>query len=978
MSGWNPAKVSEFRSAFLEFANHVSINSKELGPIILGEHIYTAQRLLLDGICGALAADIHDIKAGKSRQLGVSTFSRALTTFWAGMHDGLRGYMVFDTDGHKEEARIELLGMIEGLPRKLGFPKIKRQNRTLVELSNSTIINFAAAGVREGKGSGTLGRSSGINFVHASEICSWAAGEQIEAFRNALAEDFENRLYLWESTARGFNLWYDIYQEAKKDDAHQRCVFIGWWAKDNQRISVNHPDYERYGVQPPTDKELHRIKEVRELYGWQITDEQLAWIRRKMDPTATAEGDSPAEYDGGVMRLQEQPWTEEDMWQVTGSQFFQAETLTDQANKNVVKSKSSHMFGCGMEFVDTKVYPAPNTRLTELRVWEEPEPRDAVYVVAADPAFGMNEDNDRSAIQVTRCYADGIDQVAEYAWPLISTRQFAWVILALAGWYSGTSNEVYLIIELNGPGAAVWDEIVYLKTHLPSGYQQKELDAVGLRDVMKNVRSYIYSRPDSMSTGKAWMWKCLSVYEKLPTPFGWTTMGDVMPDDILIDDQGNECSVVFTSEVKIGNTCYRVTFDDKTSIVADAEHLWPVSRQIRKTGKYIDELVTTESLDPLKHRIAVAKPIILGEANLLIDPYVLGVWLGDGASVSGKIHCGINDAEEISGLLMECGREVGRPTPEKKNNRVVYMRVVGLTTEIRSIGVFGNKHIPSQYLRASKEQRLSLLQGLMDTDGNVNKSGRHGRQCYFTTSSPKMAAGFAELLRSLGFKSKHTIRNRTVRYKGRDVVCAPAWQFFFMSYKGMPVFRLERKRSRCDGGATRERVSKTHRIVSVDKIDSVPVRCIQVDSPSSLYLAGEGMIPTHNTNAGAGPSGKVRLMERLRDFVSNGMLRIRSLETLGEMKSVTREGDNIETRGRRKDDRVVSLALAVRCWEERVRRAMAVNKRTREAEKAKKSMSIVDMASLYSKNQLESFFSEKRRTRFQAQSLIRRASWRNR
>ena len=100
MSGWNAAKVVEFRSAFLEFANHVTINSKELGTIVLGEHIYTAQRLLLDGICRALSADIHDVKIGKSRQLGVSTFSRALTTFWAGMHDGLRGYMVFDTDGH--------------------------------------------------------------------------------------------------------------------------------------------------------------------------------------------------------------------------------------------------------------------------------------------------------------------------------------------------------------------------------------------------------------------------------------------------------------------------------------------------------------------------------------------------------------------------------------------------------------------------------------------------------------------------------------------------------------------------------------------------------------------------------------------------------------------------------------------------------------------------------------------------------------
>ena len=108
--GWNQAKVDVFRAAFEQFLMHVKINSKEKGQVVLGEHIYRAQRMLLDGIFAGLAEDIHDFKILKSRQLGISTLSRALTLFWIGIHEGLKGYMIFDTDAHKEEARLELLG----------------------------------------------------------------------------------------------------------------------------------------------------------------------------------------------------------------------------------------------------------------------------------------------------------------------------------------------------------------------------------------------------------------------------------------------------------------------------------------------------------------------------------------------------------------------------------------------------------------------------------------------------------------------------------------------------------------------------------------------------------------------------------------------------------------------------------------------------------------------------------------------------
>src|SRR6202012_4993752 len=108
-------------------------------------------------------------------------------------------------------------------------------------------------------------------------------------------------------------------------------------------------------------------------------------------------------------------------------------------------------------------YKARNAKEVQLKVWEEPQTQ-AVYVLAVDPAYGRNEANDRSAIQVMRCYADGMDQVAEYAWPLITTKQLAWVIAVIGGWFgSPEGSEVQLIIELNGPGQAVVDELNDLK-----------------------------------------------------------------------------------------------------------------------------------------------------------------------------------------------------------------------------------------------------------------------------------------------------------------------------------------------------------------------------------------------------------------------------------------------------------------------------------------------------------------------------------
>lgn len=500
--GWSHKKREAVELAFYRFLRRCYVNSKDAGRICLGDSLYQGQVDCITEIFDALEEGIHEIYILKSRQLGISTIIRALTVFLLGIHKGLKGAIVFDTDPNKSESRAELEIMIEDLPDNLKFPKVKSSNRAGLTLDNDSKVLFMSAGVKKTKTSGTLGRSVGLSIAHCSELCSWDNDDGLEAFRNSLSDINPDRLYIYESTARGPNKWKDMWDDARLDPKHCRCIFLGWWSKNSQRIERTQTDWLLYGEQAPTDKELAKIQQVRELYGHEVTPEQLAWVRRKMDPTAHSNEKVATEWEGSPTRIQEQPWTEDEAFQLTGSIFFTPEVLTDHMNRHVDRHFQAFMFTPGGEFPDMLVHKATTIKSTELKVWEEPEPHSATYVLGLDPAFGHNELNDRSAIEVFRCYADGVDQVAEYAWPLITTRQLAWVAAALMGWYGGSDNEVRYVLELNGPGEAVFNELRSLRTTIENDRMlRKKLDDKGLRNIFDNVRTYIFNRTDAMGAG---------------------------------------------------------------------------------------------------------------------------------------------------------------------------------------------------------------------------------------------------------------------------------------------------------------------------------------------------------------------------------------------------------------------------------------------------------------------------------------------
>jgi hypothetical protein len=349
--------------------------------------------------------------------------------------------------------------------------------------------------------------------------------------------------------------------------------------------------------------------------------------------------------------------------------------------------------------------------------------------------------------------------------------------------------------------------------------------------------------------------KALALDTPLPTPSGWTTMGDVRVGDRLFDERGQPCPVLAVSPVMLGRPCYEVEFSDGERIVCDADHLWTVEDRYSRhnpltlpTRDMVDRVELPDSRDRSSHRyrIALNDPLQLPSADLPIEPYALGIWLGDGTSSSSGVTLFDEDAREIVDRIdggpetaMFCNYEhAGRA------DAVILTRTgVGRTSfqgRLRQLNLLDNKHIPRAYLRASWHQRLCLLQGLMDTDGHVGQLGH----CEITLKENALADDFAELLSSLGIK--YGCGQRMVTFEGKRY--GPYRRFHFVVYIDDDAISLERKRQRLKTRPRTRPLSKARHITAITPVPSVPVKCVQVASPSHLYLAGRKMVPTHNSS----------------------------------------------------------------------------------------------------------------------------------
>lgn len=356
------------------------------------------------------------------------------------------------------------------------------------------------------------------------------------------------------------------------------------------------------------------------------------------------------------------------------------------------------------------------------------------------------------------------------------------------------------------------------------------------------ARDVFRRQPDgSPEFAEAWLivpegnGKALDVATRLPTLTGWTTMGDARVGDELLGSDGLPTRVTYASPVLLGRRCYEVTFSDGASIVADADHLWTVEAM---SDLYRERTLTTEQLldegvetarGQRKWRVRTAAREAPA-ADLPVDPYVLGAWLGDGCRGSGRL---VSMDEPVWDRVRAAGYELGRDSGGA--GRAQVRVALGLVRDLRRAGVLGRKHVPEAYLLASRAQRLALLQGLMDTDGHVSAAG----QATFSTISDDLADGVRRLAWSLGRPCHRRVKRAVVNgepYSSHELVIACDQRH--------AVAALPRKAQRLKA---RGLTADHRRIVSIERVPSRPVRCVQVSAADSLYLAGDALVPTHNT-----------------------------------------------------------------------------------------------------------------------------------
>lgn len=381
--------------------------------------------------------------------------------------------------------------------------------------------------------------------------------------------------------------------------------------------------------------------------------------------------------------------------------------------------------------------------------------------------------------------------------------------------------------------------------------------------------------------------KAVALDTELPTPTGWRKMRDIHEGDIVFGQDGKPAEVLVESEI-FDKPMYNVVFEDGAVVKASEDHIWTVqtkdSRRLSKrevkrpasikdwkvyeTGGWFDTTTAEMANDfvkerndgkgrEYKYRVPMTAPVQYPEKELPIDPYTFGVWLGDGSSIDTAITCSDDDKDEMMALVEAEGhRCVWHHHKHRAGSFRIDPKLKGrnnpLRDALRQLGVFGNKFVPDMYLQGSVEQRLALLQGLMDTDGTCSKTG----ECEFVQKNKAIAEAVVELCSSLGIKA--TCNEKTATCSGKPA--GKVYRVTFFTSKAMPCFRLERKKARLKDQLAPRMNAKS--IVNIEKISNEPSKCIMVDNPSHLYLVGRQYTATHNTMFIAALSFGLALLER--------------------------------------------------------------------------------------------------------------------
>ncbi len=333
-----------------------------------------------------------------------------------------------------------------------------------------------------------------------------------------------------------------------------------------------------------------------------------------------------------------------------------------------------------------------------------------------------------------------------------------------------------------------------------------------------NLRDYQHRMVDSIVENRYTIMLCSRQVGKalsLDTPIlskeGFKTVGDISIGDVIYGRDGKETKVTFITETMNERPCFELTFDNGEKIIADEEHLWnfKTSNWVSRKGVRNEKTVTTKEIHDYIEKSGevsvytdISKEIEFQKQLLPIDPYLFGVWLGDGNSAGGRVTCHKDD-------FFEYEKYFSFKSVREYTENIITFRPEELEKTLRENKFLNNKHIPKEYIFSSIEQRLELVRGLMDTDGSVNLKG----VLEFYQKNKNIIDDFRFILSSLGIKS----RVRKKKIKG---------QFYYtviFTTQKYEIFKLNRKLERQKKSKSHPKTGRLY-IKSIIPVDSVPVR----------------------------------------------------------------------------------------------------------------------------------------------------------
>jgi len=412
-------------------------------------------------------------------------------------------------------------------------------------------------------------------------------------------------------------------------------------------------------------------------------------------------------------------------------------------------------------------------------------------------------------------------------------------------------------------------------------YRPSTLDAYIFHDEShkKSFQQMVENKtiPHLLLSGVQGSGKAQPLYSKILTTEGWKCNGDLKKGDTICTPNGTTTKIIdiFPQGKK---DIYTITFHDGSSTECCMDHLWECyfidNYNNRTATKHVvDTRTILEYINKQKLRssekfnvsIPLIKPMDTPVKEYEIDPYLLGALLGDGSLCSPTPKLTSVDKE----LIEECQKTLLdgyriKPISDTQKEfhltnekREIYGGTRGVsenyyTGYFRKTGLYGcrshEKFIPVEYKSGSISQRWSLVQGLMDTDGTISKTGS---SISFTTTSYQLATDLQDIVWSLGCTCTLTPKNKKYKYKDEIFNGRPSFDLN-MNHNdgGAQFFRLMRKKER--GSSTFAQNHSVGDIVLRRRIKHIEYKsqelaqCILVDDPEHLYIT-DNYIVTHNT-----------------------------------------------------------------------------------------------------------------------------------